>query len=183
MEGTLGEIRMFGGNYAPQGWATCNGQLLPINANQALFSLLGTAYGGNGSTTFALPDFRGRVPLHPGPSHELGKRAGTNYNVLQWNQLPGHTHTVDASKQKLKCRSTAIGGTQSPNPLNNYPSDSASDFSYADANTGAAVYLADAAVEVTAGTVGSNVPLENMMPSLCVNFIICVQGIYPSRNS
>src|SRR6187397_3400967 len=93
----LSEIRIFSFNFAPKGWALCNGQLLPINQNQALFSLLGTTYGGNGQTTFALPDFRGRVPIHMGNGHTLGERAGQDAHTLTLSEMPQHTHFEQAS--------------------------------------------------------------------------------------
>lgn len=181
MEGTIGEIRLFAGSFAPRNWAICNGQALSITQNQALFSILGLTYGGDGVSTFKLPDFKGRLPIHPGANHPLGKQAGTNANILQLNQLPGHTHTVDATKQKIKCRSVSTGTSQSPNPKANYPSNSVSDFSYADLDASTPVYLASDAVEVTVGAAGAGAPLENMMPSLCIHFIICQYGIYPTH--
>lgn len=178
---TLGEIRLFAGATPPRNWLLCNGQTMSINTNMALFSLLGTTYGGNGTTTFALPDFRGRLPIHPGKNYPLGKTGGANTTVLQWNQLPGHRHQFDDSKLKLKCRSAATGGVSSPTPLNNYPGNSGSDFSYnPKISEGRITALAQGAVEVTEGNVGNGKPLDNMMPSLCVNFIICINGLYPS---
>jgi microcystin-dependent protein len=178
---TLGEIRLFAGAKPPRNWLVCNGQTMSINTNMALYSLLGTTYGGNGTTTFMLPDFSGRLPIHPGKNYPLGKTGGSNTNVLQWSQLPGHCHQIDQSKLKLKCRSATTGGVSSPSPLNSYPGNSGSDFSYnpkISAGRGAA--LSAGAVEVTAGNVGNSKPLENMMPSLCINFIICIAGYYPS---
>src|SRR5437763_3123243 len=93
----LSEIRIFSFNFAPKGWALCNGQLLPINQNQALFSLLGTTYGGNGQTTFGLPNLQGRVPIHTGHGHTLGERAGEYSHTLSINELPAHSHTANAS--------------------------------------------------------------------------------------
>jgi len=169
----LGEIRMFGGNFAPRGWALCNGQLLAISQNTALFSLLGTTYGGNGVTTFALPDLRGRVPNHfgqgPGLSnYTQGQVGGTeNVTLLQGN-LPAHSHPVNA---------VAAGGNQA-SPAANLP---------AIESTGTSLNFSSSAANATMnaatiGNAGQNLPLPVIQPYLTINFIIALQGIFPSRN-
>lgn len=161
----LGEIRLMSFVYAPTGWALCNGQLLPINTNQALFSLLGTMYGGNGTTNFALPDLRGRVPIHVGHGHVQGERAGEQAHTLTLNELPQHTHQVRAS-------SAATGGTAAP----------AGKF----LGGGNNVYRDGGATTTlsaeTVGNVGGSQAHLNMQPFLTVSFCIALQGIYPSRD-
>jgi microcystin-dependent protein len=170
----LGEIRMFAGNFAISGWAMCNGQLLPISQNAALFALLGTTYGGNGTTTFALPDLRSRVPVHIGQGAGLspyieGQQGGTENVTLLSNQIPGHSHPVNA---------IASGGN-SASPLNNLP---------AIESTGTSLDFSSAAaagVTMNSTMIGPNSggqPHSNIQPYLCVNFIIALVGIFPSRN-
>lgn len=161
----LGEIRLMSFVYAPQGWALCNGQLLPINTNQALFSLLGTMYGGNGTTNFALPDLRGRVPIHVGNGHTQGERAGEQAHTLTLNELPQHGHRVRAA-------STATGGTATPGGKF--------------LGGGNNVYRASGATTTLSGetvaNVGGSQAHQNMQPFLTVSFCIALQGIYPSRD-
>lgn len=170
MDAYLGEIRIFGGNYAPQGWAFCNGQLLPISGNEALYSLLGTTYGGNGQNSFALPDLRGRLPLHLGQStsgrhYLLGERGGTEQVTLSETQLPAHTH---------QAHGTATGSVG--NPSNAYWGTASGGNAYAKATPNTA--MAPQALS----TMGNNQPHDNMMPSLGLSFIIAVQGLYPPRS-
>lgn len=160
----LSEIRIMSFVFAPKGWALCNGQLLPINQNQALFSLLGTTFGGDGRVNFALPDLRGRTPIHVGSGHTLGERGGEQAHTLSIAELPEHTHVLNATNN--------AGGQ---NPTNNVLAKTG-------ANTyGAAVNL----VAMAAGTVlnagGSQAHL-NMQPFLTLNFCIALQGIFPSPN-
>lgn len=166
----IGEIKMFGGNFAPRQYALCNGQLLPISQNTALFSLLGTTYGGNGQTTFGLPDLRGRVPLHhghgPGLSQRtLGETFGTETVTLNNAQMPMHNHAQQASTSPA---TSAAGPSGAPaaaaTPL--YGSDSPQ------------VAMAAPAVSPS----GGGQPHDNMAPYLTLNFIIALQGIFPSRN-
>ena len=161
----LSEIRIMSFAFAPKGWALCNGQLLPINQNQALFSLLGTTFGGDGQVNFALPDLRGRTPIHAGSGHTLGERAGEQSHTVSINELPAHTHVVNASSSNgdtpiptgalLAAESTAI---------------------YAPAGN---------LVALAAGTItnigGSQAHL-NMQPFLALHFCIALQGIFPSPN-
>jgi microcystin-dependent protein len=163
----LGEIRAFGFNFAPRGWAMCNGQLLPIAQNQALFSLLGTTYGGNGQTTFALPDLRGRVPIHMGQgpglsSKDLGEQAGQEAQTLSVNEMPAHTHAQPASS-----------GEQDTNrPGNAVPARGGV---YAGSGDGSTF------MDPTTTTGGSQ-PHNNMQPYLVLNYCIAITGIFPSRN-
>jgi microcystin-dependent protein len=163
----LSEIRIMSFVFAPKGWALCNGQFLPINQNQALFSLLGTTYGGNGQTTFALPDLRGRVPIHVGSGHTLGEAGGAQAHTLSMAQLPAHTHAFRASN--------AVGTAASP-------SDTVV-LAKAPANTYAAPsqLVAMAALAGAALTGGSQAHL-NMQPFLTLSFCIALQGIFPSQN-
>jgi microcystin-dependent protein len=167
----IGEIKMVGFNFAPRGYAQCNGQILSIAQNTALFSLLGTTYGGNGQTTFALPDLRSRIPVHvgqgPGLSdYSLGQASGTETVTLSAGQLAPHGHTVNAS-------TTAT----SKNPANNVPAVTGAGSSYAATPTPGTTMNAGM---VTGG--GSGQPHNNLQPYLCVNFVIALEGIFPSRN-
>jgi microcystin-dependent protein len=161
----LAEIRIMSFNFAPQGWAMCNGQLLPINQNQALFSLLGTMYGGNGQTNFALPDLRGKVPIHMGQGFTEGQSGGEQAHTLSIAELPTHTHMVRAN-------AGASGG--SATPANNYLSGGNN-----------AYHVPAGLTAFNAGTVtntgGSQAHL-NMQPFLTLNFCMALQGIYPSRS-
>jgi microcystin-dependent protein len=162
----LGSILIFGGNFAPQGWAFCNGQLLPINQNQALFSLLGTTYGGNGQTTFALPDLRGRVPIHfgQGPglsSYSEGQVGGVESVTLIATQMPQHQHVQPATN--------ADEGTNRPN-------------SAVPARGGVYAAGSDGSALAPTSPAGGNQAHENRQPFLAINFIIALQGIFPSRN-
>ncbi len=161
----LGEIRLMSFGFAPRGWALCNGQLLPINANAALFSLLGTAYGGDGRTTFALPNLQGRVPIHRGGSHFLGERGGANTHTLAAAELPTHTHALNVS-------TAANGGNVSP----------AGRFLGAGNNVYHAPTAFTAMHPLTVANVGSGQPHENRQPYLTINFCIALAGIFPSRN-
>ncbi|GGL19750.1 phage tail protein [Deinococcus radiotolerans] len=164
----LGEIQIWPINFAPKGWALCNGQLLAINQNQALFSLLGTYYGGNGQTNFALPDFRGRMPLHfgtqpGGPNYVLGQMGGETSHALTAAELPAHTHALTGISGSAA--STLPGG----NLLAGAP---------AYVTTAPDTSLSAASVS----SVGGGQPHNNMPPALTLNFIIALQGIFPSRN-
>ena len=159
----LSEIRIMSFVFPPKGWALCNGQLLPINQNQALFSLLGTTFGGDGRVNFALPDLRGRTPIHVGSSHTLGERGGEQAHTLSISELPTHTHVLNAT--------TATGNT--PLPTNNILADSPSQLYSSPANL-----IALNAGSVT-NTGGSQAHL-NMQPFLTLSFCIALQGIFPS---
>lgn len=160
----LGEIKIMSFNFAPKGWALCNGQLLPINQNQALFSILGTTYGGDGRTTFALPDLRGRVPLHFGNGFTEGERAGEESHNLNISEMPLHTHLGQAKGDSAS----------SDSPTGNFW-----------ANGGQQAYRSSAngTMNPTAvSTVGGSQPHNNLSPFLTLNFCIALQGIFPSRN-
>lgn len=161
----IGEIRLMSFNFAPREWAQCNGQLLQIGQNQALFSLLGTTFGGNGQTTFALPDLRGRVPIHAGASHTLGERAGEQAHTLSVAELPQHQHAAQAT--------SATGDT--PVAPTNLLADSPSQLYAA---PGAMTPLQPTSVS----TVGGSQAHLNMQPFLTLNFCIALNGIFPSRN-
>jgi microcystin-dependent protein len=161
----LSEIKLVSFNFAPKGWALCNGQFLPINQNQALFALLGTTYGGNGQTTFALPNLRGRVPMHMGNGHTLGEAAGTTSVTINIQQLPTHTHPLNVN--------SGTGAATNPNGTM---------VAKAPANTyGPPAQLVTMNPQCVTN-VGGNQPHNNMMPYLTLNFIIALQGIFPSRN-
>jgi microcystin-dependent protein len=170
----VGEIHMFAGNFAPTGYAFCNGQVLPISQNTALFSLLGTTYGGNGVSTFALPDLRGRTPLNFGQGPGLtpyseGETGGAESVTLTQSLVPPHTHNVSVSN--------AAGTTANPQNAT-WAAGSAGSRQFATpANAGATVPMAATML----GAVGGSGPHNNMQPSLAINFIIALQGVFPSR--
>ena len=161
----LAEINIISWNFAPQGWAFCNGQFLPINQNQALFSILGTTYGGNGQTTFALPDFRDRVPFHVGNGHTLGERAGEEAHTLTVNEMPQHLHQVTGSNANTGLVVTPAGNTWSTSTQNPFETSQNNVM-----NPG------------TIANTGGSQPHLNLQPYLVLNFIIALQGIFPSRN-
>jgi microcystin-dependent protein len=163
----LGEIRAVSFNFAPKGWALCNGQLLPINQNQALFALLGNTYGGNGTTTFALPDLQARVPLHASAAHVLGQAAGEAQHTLTAAEMPAHTHAPAARAQ----------AGDNPSPAGRAWGQQPADKTYAPASS-ALVAMSPQAV----APAGGGQPHENRPPFLVLNFVIALQGIFPSRN-
>ncbi len=159
----VGEIRMFAGNFAPAGWMFCEGQLLPISENETLFNLIGTTYGGDGQSTFALPDLRGRVPIHQGNGFILAETGGSESVTLTVNQLPAHRHPLIAS--------TATGG---PNPAGAVLATSTAVDVYRESTA------ANAMAAASIGPVGGSQPHTNFQPYLCVDFIISLFGIFPS---
>jgi microcystin-dependent protein len=163
----MGEIKIIGFNFAPQGWAFCDGQLLPINQNQALFSLLGTTYGGNGQTNFALPDLRGRTPLHFGSQFSLGERGGETAHTLTMSEMPTHNHVPVANN----------GAADQTVPNGNVWANGGDNVYYSGPNNPNGTLVAG-----TIGNVGGSQAHENMSPFLVLNFIIALQGIFPSRN-
>jgi|SRR5579875_3640761 len=169
----LGEIRIFSGNFAPKGWAMCNGQLLSIQSNAALFALLGTYYGGNGTSTFALPDLRSRLPVHQGQGqglspYNVGQNGGNESMTLNSQQLPRHNHNV----------ATNGGPGNSPHPPNNLLASStvANDNFYTNSSDGSMLNPS------TMSFNGNSLPHNNLQPYLCMTFIIATQGIFPPRN-
>jgi microcystin-dependent protein len=159
----VGEIRMFAGNFSPAGWMFCEGQLLPISENETLFQLIGTTFGGDGESTFALPDLRGRLPLHQGNGFVLGQTGGAEEITLTVAQTPAHTHPLAAT--------TAVGTT--PNPKNHILSAAGNINLYRETTANAP--MSNQAI----GPAGGSQPHTNFQPYLCVNFIISLFGIFP----
>ena len=181
MEGTIAEIRMFAGTFAPRNWAFCAGQILSIAQNTALFSILGTTYGGNGQTTFALPNLQGRYPVQPGQgpglsSISLGEVSGTETQTLTVNNLPAHNHTALASGFYMGGKAERPGTTDTP--VANYHSILPNTNLY---STTADVEMAAMNVPPLANS-GSSQPISLREPYLGMNYIICMFGIFPSRN-
>ncbi|MEY3897066.1 MAG: hypothetical protein RLZZ214_2587 [Verrucomicrobiota bacterium] len=181
----MAEIKMFAGTFAPRGYVFCNGQLMSIAQNSALFSLLGTTYGGNGVQTFGIPDLRGRCPIHSGNSQgpglpvvQLGELAGTPNVTLLATQMPAHNHALTGATAAVPCTS---GGGTLDNPTGAIPSGSASHEDYAAAGAATGV-MASAPVSGSTSLAGNNQPFSVMQPYLGLNFIIATEGIYPSRN-
>jgi microcystin-dependent protein len=160
----LSEIRIFSFSFAPKGWALCNGQLLPINQNQALFSLLGTTYGGNGQTTFALPNLQGKTPIHAGDGFTLGEAGGEQAHTLSIAEAPQHTHVVNASSANGDTAFATNHVLAAAGNLYSGPSNLTS--------------LHPSSV----GSVGGSQAHLNMQPFLTLNFGIALQGIFPSQN-
>ncbi|MCT4645370.1 MAG: tail fiber protein [Carboxylicivirga sp.] len=174
-EGMLGEIRMFAGNFAPRGWAFCDGQLLSIAQNSALFSILGTTYGGDGRTTFGLPDLRGRVAIHPGngpglSNYRLGEKSGAETVTLSVNNLPPHNHTATTTQAVNDDEAT------SDDPTGKYPAVSGENMYHEASNAQGATS------NVTVDNTGGGQAFDKRQPYLTVHFIICIQGVFPSRN-
>jgi microcystin-dependent protein len=165
----LSEIRIMSFGFAPKGWAHCNGQLLPINQNQALFSLLGTTFGGDGRVNFALPDLRGRTPIHVGGSHTLGERSGEQAHTLSVAELPQHVHAATATTAQADASSNSAAPTRLPAQSNFSP-----------------LYGSAAGLQAMApnslGNVGGSQAHLNMQPFLTLSFCIALQGIFPSPN-
>jgi microcystin-dependent protein len=162
----ISEIQIFAFNFAPRGWAQCNGQILSISLNTALFSLLGTTYGGNGQTTFALPDLRGRAALHTGSGFSLGQVAGEEAHTLIQTEMPAHNHLVTTS--------TAVVSQTYPGPANLWGAGAA--------EPGYALSANNTMAPQAIGISGSTQPHSNMAPFLALNFCIALEGIFPSRN-
>lgn len=165
----LSEIKIVSFNFPPKGWALCNGQFLPINQNQALFALLGTTYGGNGQTTFALPNLRGQVPIHMGNGHTLGEAAGTTAVTISQQTMPQHLHFGQGSTTLADQATVATSGV--PNILATTQGN----------QYGPAASLTTLTPD-SVSNVGGSQPHNNMMPYLVLNFIIALQGIFPSQN-
>lgn len=176
----LSEIKIITWNFAPKGWAFCNGQFLPINQNQALFSLLGTTYGGNGQTTFALPDLRGRVSMHIGGGHIQGENGGELAHTLSIAELPAHNHFANANS------TDGIAGVAGITPGSTKVTAQALVSIQGGGTQPAQIYGTGATSGVmhpsTIGNTGGSQTHENRQPLLTLNFIIALQGIFPSRN-
>jgi microcystin-dependent protein len=168
----VAEIRIFPFNFAPKGWAFCDGQLMPLSQNTALFSLLGTTYGGDGKSTFALPDLQGRAPMHPGQGpglslHDLGETGGTETVTLLESEIPAHTHVVQGVPG-------ALPGNNNIPPAN----------SFAKSTNGQAYTTAQNLVQMyeeTCSVAGGDLPHNNLQPYLTLNFCIALQGVFPPR--
>lgn len=169
----VGEIKFFSFPFPPKNWAPCNGQQLSIAQNQALFSLLGTTFGGNGVTTFGLPDLRGRVPMHSGPSAQQGATGGVENVTLISPQMPAHTHQVMVSSKTNGSQEEYANAVIALGAVGTTPANV-----YAPANSGALQPLTPAMVS----SAGGNQPHTNLQPSLVGNYCIALTGIYPSRN-
>jgi microcystin-dependent protein len=161
----LSEIRIMSFNFPPKGWALCNGQFLPINQNQALFSLLGTTFGGNGQTTFGLPNLQGRTPIHVGSGHTLGEQGGQQAHTLTLSEMPAHTHIANGSSADAN-NALPGGNLLAKTPQQVY----------------GAVGNLVALNATTVTSVGGSQPHQNMQPYLVLNFCIALQGIFPSPN-
>jgi microcystin-dependent protein len=177
----LGQIMMFGGNFAPRHFAFCNGQLLSISQNSALFSLLGTTYGGDGVQTFALPNLQSRLPVHQGTgtglsTYELGQAAGVPEVTITQSTMPQHAHGLNASG--TPATATTISGTVVPGQ----PSGSNAPLFYAAQQTGQPAPVPQLMDPRACTVAGSGLPHSNLMPSLCITFVIALQGVFPSRN-
>lgn len=161
----LAEVRIVGFNFAPRGWAFCDGQILPINQNQSLYSLLGTTYGGDGRTSFALPDLRSRTPIHVSSSHGLGQKSGEETNTLSAGEMPGHSHAPQGSTNDVNSNDPTgrLAGKNLGSPYNAF---------------GTAANMAGGMVANTGGGQAH----ENMQPFIAVNYCIALQGLFPSRN-
>lgn len=158
---------MFAGNFAPAGWALCNGALVPISENETLFNLIGTTYGGDGQTTFALPDLRSRVPVHVGSGFALGQSGGAETVTLTTQQIPAHSHVPQANG----------GNGNQPDPTNGYWAQSTLN-QFSNNVAGGTVAMAPAAV----GSTGGSQPHDNMLPFLAINFIVSLFGVFPSQS-
>lgn len=198
MEGTIGEIRGFGGNFAPRAWAFCDGQLLSIAQNTALFSILGTTYGGDGRTTFALPDLRGRAPISAGTgpgltTRKLGSRSGTETVTLNVLSMPSHTHfatTTTSGTSSADLKISSEGGTSgSPIEGGSLGVEAASSAFFYNSDAAPTVKLASGSISniqtatsVTIGPTGGSQYHNNMQPYLTIHWVICLQGVFPSRS-
>jgi microcystin-dependent protein len=197
MDGTMSEIRMYAPNFAPKHWALCAGQLLAISTNQALFALLGTTFGGNGTSNFGLPDLRGRVAIGTGSTSGLTPRAhgevgGTEVVTLLLNQMPQHTHNSTLSGSgKMSVSSAAaslttpVAGATIARPIKATGRSSTPLLGFNNAQPNVALSnatLDTGTLTVTNTAIGSNLPHSNMQPYLGINYIICLQGVFPSRN-
>lgn len=176
----MGEIKLVAFNFPPKGWAECNGQFLPINQNQALFSLFGTMYGGNGQTTFALPNLQGRVPIHEGNGHTQGEQAGASAVTITQQTMPAHTHVMKGLNQNGTANLAGItpdntkAVAQALVSLQNQQTAPAQIY-----GTGTPDRLMSPAA---VSNVGGSQPHQNMMPYLVLNFIVALQGVFPSQN-
>ncbi len=201
MEGTIGEIRIFAGNFAPLSWAFCQGQTLSIASNNALYAIVGTIYGGDGVTTFKLPDLRSRIPIGTGqgpglPDYALGNQVGQETVTLTVNQMPAHSHAATVQQASSPGSATATlnginnaGGQSTPGGNYLGQDNGAGATSYATAGAPVAMHVGSVVANINVSppavmlsTNGGNMPHENIQPILAMNYIICLEGIFPSRN-
>jgi|GraSoiStandDraft_35_1057300.scaffolds.fasta_scaffold448567_2 microcystin-dependent protein len=176
----IGEVVMYAFNYPPKTWALCNGQFLPINQNQALFSILGTTYGGNGQTTFALPDLRGKVAMHTGSGHTLGEAGGQEVHTITMSEMPQHFHFMQAFNGNADSGAAAVPPTNNSFANNNFavPAGGGSTPVNRYSNAAPTGTLLPAAITNT----GGSQPHENRQPYTVISFCIALQGVFPSRN-
>lgn len=187
MEGYIATIMMFAGNFAPRGWAFCNGQLMSIAQNTALFSLIGTTYGGDGTTTFALPNMQGRLPMHWGTGAGLtprviGEIAGEESVTLLVGEMPAHVHVespLPNGASSTADTTSPIGNFPAPIPD---PTDRGASLTAFSTTSNGVTGTVMSPMGTSTGVTGGSQPHDNMPPYLCVSFIICVEGIFPSRN-
>lgn len=190
MDGTIGEIRLFAGNFAPLNWMMCDGSLQSISEYSATYTILGTTYGGDGQTTFGLPDLRGRIPLHVGQGRGLdrisaGQMGGEEMHTLLTSEIPGHGHGVSLNSATITMKVSSKPPTTDTPVANSSLScranstGSIKEFTNAAPNVALGVGLGD--IPVPNGVAGSSMPHENMQPFLALNYIICMIGVYPSR--
>lgn len=184
----MASIVLFAGNFAPRGWAFCNGQILAISSNSALFSLLGTTYGGNGSTTFALPDLRSRVPVHSGNSagpglspYLLGESRGTEHNTLNIGNMASHTHMASGTMSVSDANATLSVATQGAS-LGTPGFQNGRDFIGTLGYNNEKPVTPINGISVSVGPAGGSQPVNNIQPCLGLNYIICMEGIYPTRD-
>ena len=162
----IGEIRMFAGNFAPVGWSFCNGAIIPIDQNDALFNLIGTTYGGDGQTTFALPNLQSRVPVHVGPGFALGQSGGAESVTLTTSQIPAHSHVAQGDSGTATLPSPANNVWAANNTLTPYTNGAPT----------------DAMDPAAMGSAGGSQPHDNMIPFLVINFILSLFGVFPSQS-
>jgi microcystin-dependent protein len=185
----VGEIRMFGGNFAPAGWMFCDGQLLPISENETLFNLIGTTYGGDGQTTFALPNLQSRVPIHAGQgptlsNYQLGEMAGAEAVTLAASQMPVHTHPIDQAQlaAKVRCQSgLETAGTPAGHVLAAEAAGVTQLYSNQPANADMRADTISVAGAATINPTGGNQPHDNRQPTVCLRFCIATEGVFPSQ--
>jgi microcystin-dependent protein len=182
MEPFVGEIKIFGGNFAPRGYASCDGQLLSIAQNTALFSILGTTFGGDGQTTFGVPSLQGRMPVHYGqgpglPQIDLGEVVGQSSVSLTVGEMPAHTHAMTATMNVVSGAGTSVS------PADGYVAgDAGGDANYAPSSVQPSGTAAPGALTVTCGIAGGGLPVSIQTPGLGVNIIIALEGVFPTRN-
>lgn len=197
MDGTMATVMIFAGNFAPRNWEFCQGQLISIAQNSALFALIGTIYGGDGRTTFQLPDLRGRVPIGAGQGnglsdYRLGARGGQESVALTINEMPSHNHSAQLTETapaiisgKIATGNTGRGSSSSNSPDGNYISEIPSGFRTGEGTgslNGLTVNLTQPQYTATIGNTGGNQAHENRQPWLAMNYVICTQGMFPSRS-